>query len=234
MYHPIANGLVERFHRHLKGSLRCLPDNTHWTKALPLILLGIRTAIKQDCRCTAAELVYGTTLCLPGEFFHTTSHPSQLDPDSYATHLKRFMQSVQPPSVRKHPHRNIHVSADLSSCPFVFVRNDAVKKTLQPPYDGPYKVLHRTDKHYTLDISGQKKVVSLDRLKPAYMDETPTTSSNISSTAHASPAHPQPQTITPSPSPTTTATATAATPRTTRSGHHVHWPKRFKHYTSFT
>ena len=70
-YHPIANGLVERFHRHLKGSLKCLPDPTHWTKAIPLILLGIRTAIKQDLKCTAAEMVYGTTLRLPGEFFHT-------------------------------------------------------------------------------------------------------------------------------------------------------------------
>ena len=41
-YHPISNGLVEYFHRQLK----CLPETTHWTKALPLILLGIRTAIK--------------------------------------------------------------------------------------------------------------------------------------------------------------------------------------------
>ena len=51
-----------------------------------------------------------------------------MDPDSYATQLKQLMQSVKPPSVRKHPHRNTHVSP---SCPFVFVRHDAVKKTLQ-------------------------------------------------------------------------------------------------------
>ena len=178
-YHPISNGLVERFHRQLKGAMNCLPDRTNWAKVLPLILLGIRTAIRQDCHCTAAELVYGTTLRLPGEFFHTTSRSSQMDPDSYATQLKQLMQSVKPPSVRKHPHRNTHVNTDLPSCPFVFVRHDAVKKTLQPPYDGPFKVLHRTDKHYTLDISGHKKVVSLDRLKPAYMDGPPATSTDI-------------------------------------------------------
>ena len=50
-----------------------LLDTTHWTKVLPLILLGICTTFKQDFHCTAAELVYGTTLRLPGEFFHTTS-----------------------------------------------------------------------------------------------------------------------------------------------------------------
>ena len=79
-YHPISNGLVKHFHRQLKGAMKCLPDRTNWAKPLPLILLGIRTAIKQDCHCTAAELVYGTTLRLPGEFFNTTSRSSQVDP----------------------------------------------------------------------------------------------------------------------------------------------------------
>ena len=152
--------------------MKCLPDTTHWTKAFPLILLGIRTAIKQDCRCTAAELVYGTTLRLPGEFFTTTSTPN-LDPNSYATQLKTFMQMLQPPTVRNHTQRTSYINKDLSSCPFVFVRHDAVKKPLQAPYDGPFKVLQRTDKHITLEISGKKKVVSLDHLKPAYMDTSP-------------------------------------------------------------
>ena len=86
-YHPIANGLVERFHRQLKGSLKCIPDATHWTKALPLILLGICATVKQDLKCTVVELVYGTTLRLPGEFFHThmqTTHT--LDPVNYTTY----------------------------------------------------------------------------------------------------------------------------------------------------
>ena len=47
-YHPIANGLVERFHRQLKAALKCSQDPTHWTKALPMVLLGIRTTLKQD------------------------------------------------------------------------------------------------------------------------------------------------------------------------------------------
>ena len=79
-YHPIANGLVERFHWQLKVSLKSQNDPTHWTdrrvrkysNAGPLVLLGIRTAYKSDVKCTAAELVYGTTLHLPGEFFTET------------------------------------------------------------------------------------------------------------------------------------------------------------------
>jgi transposase InsO family protein len=71
-YHPIANGLVERFHRQLKSALKAQQQSANWTDALPLVLLGCRTAIKEDLSCTAAELLYGTTLRLPGEFVAPT------------------------------------------------------------------------------------------------------------------------------------------------------------------
>ena len=160
-YHPSANGLVERFHRQLKAALKAIPDPTHWVKALPLILLGIRTTIKQDIQCTSAELVYGTTLRLPGEFFHP-SNKQQLDPVSYVDNLKYIMQHLQPPAVRSHQQKSTYVSSDLDSCTHVFVRNDAVKTPLQQPYDGPFKVIKRTNKHFTLEIKGKESTISID------------------------------------------------------------------------
>ena len=68
-YHPIANGMFERFHRQLKASLRARTTATCWTETLPLVLLSIRTAVKGDLQASVAELLYGTTLRLPGEFF---------------------------------------------------------------------------------------------------------------------------------------------------------------------
>ena len=65
-YHP--NGMVECFHRQLKAALKAQPHPDSWTTTLPLILLGIRTVLKQDLNSTAAEVVYGTTLRLPGEY----------------------------------------------------------------------------------------------------------------------------------------------------------------------
>ena len=50
----------------------------------------------------------------------------------------------------------------------MFVRHDAVKRPLQQPYDGPYLVLDRSDRFYTLDLNGHTDTVSIDRLKPAY------------------------------------------------------------------
>ncbi len=69
-YHPQANGLVERFHRQLKGALMCHKPQDQWTEALPWALLGIRSAVKEDSKCTAAEMVYGSALRVPGEFVH--------------------------------------------------------------------------------------------------------------------------------------------------------------------
>jgi hypothetical protein len=42
----------------LKAAIMCHADQ-HWTKALPLVLLGIRTAFKEDLLASVAEFVYG-------------------------------------------------------------------------------------------------------------------------------------------------------------------------------
>ena len=47
-YHPQANGLVERFHRHLKSALLARLTGPNWIDELPWVLLGIRTAPKED------------------------------------------------------------------------------------------------------------------------------------------------------------------------------------------
>ena len=82
-YHPSSNSLVERFHRQLKASLKAQTDLSHWSEKLPLVLLAIRSVLKEYLHCTVAELVYGTTLHLPGEFFNSTGHTDIPDPASY-------------------------------------------------------------------------------------------------------------------------------------------------------
>jgi len=57
-YHPCVNGLIECFHHQLKASLKTEPDPNR-TDALPLVTLEIRTALKDDLKCTTVELVYG-------------------------------------------------------------------------------------------------------------------------------------------------------------------------------
>ncbi|CAK9813882.1 Gag-Pol polyprotein [Anthophora plagiata] len=70
-YHPAANGMIERWHRSLKNAIKCHEDK-NWLEVLPTVLLGLRTSFKEDLGATAAEMLYGETLRLPGEFLGTS------------------------------------------------------------------------------------------------------------------------------------------------------------------
>lgn len=230
-YHPASNGMVERLHRQLKAALKA-HQRQDWVEVLPFVLLGIRTSLKTDVGCSAAELVYGTTLRLPGEFFASPPADACPDPADYATRLRETMKQLRATAPRLSRGPSTFVSDELATGTHVFLRHDAVRKPLQPPYDGPYKVLRRGTKTMTLDIRGRQEVVALDRVKPAHLDSAPsTTLPNLT---------PQPKT----PSATTPipldhlrpqhpvdrahpCSSSTQQPHTrTRSGRHVYWPAR--------
>jgi hypothetical protein len=47
--------------------------------------------LKEDLSCTVAEMVYGSTLRLPGEFFTSPPTMAALNPASYAAKLRIAM-----------------------------------------------------------------------------------------------------------------------------------------------
>lgn len=167
-YHPASNGLVERFHRSLKQALRC-HDNTKWSDMLPLVMLGLRSALKEDLKCTSAELVYGSPLRLPADFLSPTSTTGEGDPAAYVQHLRTTMQSLTPTPASAHGQRRSFIHPALSSATHVFVRYGGVKKPLQQPYDGPFEVIERSVKHFTVLIRARPTTISVDRLKPCFM-----------------------------------------------------------------
>ena len=151
-------------------------------------------------------LVYGTTLQLPGEYFNNNSGDSaDLSISNYMDKLKSLMQRFKAIPARATTNRNTYVSNNLLDCSRVFVRHDAIRKPLQQPYNGPFPMIKCTDKHFTIQRNNRDEVVSIDRLKPDYMNAVPSTTATIPEIAP-----PLPHSM---------------TPRTTRSGRHVRWPK---------
>jgi len=165
-YHPESNGLVERFHRRLKDALRARCAATNWADHLPWVMLGLRSAPREDDSSTPAQAIYGSPLILPGQFLDSPELPS-------ADFLRQMSTTLNSPSNLATRH---NTAADrqpppdlpdaLSRAPTVFVRRDGYVPPLQPLYDGPYTVLRRSLHHFTLQVGGRTDKVSTSRLKP--------------------------------------------------------------------
>ncbi|GFT68640.1 retrovirus-related Pol polyprotein from transposon opus [Trichonephila clavipes] len=160
-YHPQCNGKVERLHRTLKGAINA-HNNIRWTESLPTVLLGLRAAIRPDISYTIAQMVYSTSIKLPGEFFDPPT--INMDPQNFVAELQQHMAELKPlksPSNRK---QNIFVHKDLKSCSHVFIRIDRVKKALEPPYEGPYTVQkNRLKPAYLLAVDNQNEQTSVGK-----------------------------------------------------------------------
>ncbi|GFY38963.1 hypothetical protein TNIN_121811 [Trichonephila inaurata madagascariensis] len=201
-YHPSSNGLVERTHRSLKAALMAHATPS-WIQVLPFVLLDLRSVIKEDINATAAEMVYETTIRLPSDFFHDTGTNNVSE---FVQQLKQTMHNLKPVPTSSHKRKTVFVHPELSLCTHVFLRHDSIRKPLQPPYDGPFAVVKRSEKLITLQRQGKEICVSIDRVKPAFM---------LSDTIESN----QPSVI--------PKTQEVLATQTTRSGRRVHFPQRY-------
>jgi cleavage and polyadenylation specificity factor subunit 1 len=219
--------MVERFHRQLKAAIMC-HESDRWYDTLPAVLHGIRAAWKADIGASPAEILYGEPLRLPGEFF-APSKPESED-ETFVAKLRRHFRRIQPVPAPHHGQRPVFIHQDLKSASHVFVRTDATKPPLQPPYEGPFRVVRRDAKYFVVDVKGKEKAVSIDRLKPSYTlaaedgrhDAGGTTGPTPASTT-TPPAIDPPATSLPDPS---------QAPQATRSGRRVNFPKHLEEFAT--
>ncbi|GFU63339.1 integrase catalytic domain-containing protein [Trichonephila clavipes] len=213
--------MIEELHHPLKSAIKC-HSTERWTEVLPIILLGLRASLK-DILCTPAELVFGTTIRLPGEMFDS-SKPDD-DVVNFVSKLKSHMQSVHSKPPKHHGKRPVFIHPGLLEATHVFLRRDMLRRPLQQPYDGPFKVLQRKDKVFFLDINGKRVSVSIDRCKPAFF--LITEDLQLPQTKNETPATVEPNATAPTPA-TVEHDPTASTPTqpSTRSGRKVHLPSR--------
>ena len=157
-YHPQANGMIERWHRTLKAALRARLSGPAWVDQLPWVLLGLRNTTMEDLGCTPADFVFRNRPRLPG--------------DALPGSVETSTPPKQASKTKHHAKTKVQIPHDLTKCPAVWVRVDAHRRPLDRPYVGPYQVISRSDKYFTLDIRGKQDNVSIDRLKPATVSQT--------------------------------------------------------------
>lgn len=167
-YHPQANGMVERLHRQLKAAIKC-HNHSQWTKILPSVMLGIRSAWKEDIKSTAAEMLYGEPLRLPGEFLSSSRESTLETQTAFVQALREQMRTLRPTQGSKHGTKTPFVFKDLMTTNYVFLCTDSVKLPLQNPYERPFRVISRSSKTFIIEMHGKNVTVSIDRLKPAFI-----------------------------------------------------------------
>ena len=166
---PSSKRFSRTFHRYLKSSLMARLKDSNWVDALPCVLLGICATPKEDLKCSSAELVYGAPLKVPGDVSFPSTSTSFFG-NLFLPWLKEKIADYQPQQMSRHSEDIASVPKSPSTCEFVFVRHDAYRPPLAPLYDGPFRVLERGEKFFILDISGRRDSVSVDQLKPSYID----------------------------------------------------------------
>jgi transposase InsO family protein len=162
-FHPCSNGMVERTHRQLKDTLQARQAANDWPEHLPWVLLGLRAAPKEDSGVSSAEMVLGEALVLPSQPAATGQPPPG----------RSYRDVLVSPTPRHIPTRPLPpaaagegLPAAIQRCQTVYIRKGGTVPLLAALYAGPYQVVERRPKTFTVLVGEKVEVVSVDRLKP--------------------------------------------------------------------
>ncbi|XP_065203908.1 uncharacterized protein LOC135833999 [Planococcus citri] len=145
-------------------------QTTAWMDILPAVLLGLRSTINSELEVSPAQLTFGAELRLPGDFIADTPELSNVP--EFVKKLQSALKSVGK-AFRRHGDTPIFVPKALDTCTHVFLRVETQRASLIPPYTGPHRVIRRKDKAIEIEVNGRAILVSVDRLKPAYLAPAP-------------------------------------------------------------
>lgn len=165
-YYQSANDMVKRLHRLLKAFLATSEPRKRWADHFPFVLLGFRSALKEDLGCSVAELVYSVPLRLPGEIFSPPSPDSLTRATDSVTDLRRTFQHLRPILPHQKTARHVVVSQDLDcALTFSYATISFVDLLCQPTAGRSKHWMGRLSRWTSTDVM----TLSPHSVKPAYL-----------------------------------------------------------------
>nr|XP_004227539.1 uncharacterized protein LOC101242407 [Ciona intestinalis] len=157
--------MAERFFRSLKASIMAQTNENGWLGNLPWVMLGLRSAYKQDLNvhvpswCTVQLFVYQDS---------SLRNQTQFGPAFVSCRFAKSYEQTSPDSrATSTAQPVIHRSQPLVLLACVCSGIDRLKRALERPYEGPFRVVGRAKTYFTIDFGTRVTTVSIDRLKPA-------------------------------------------------------------------
>ena len=163
-YHPQTNGMIERFHRTLKQSLRILSFQGGWTKALPFVMLGWRNTPSRTTNASPAQLLFGSNTVVPNELIDFGNETSLDDLDIARKH---FLSLDTNPLFSSGTSYKPYVPRSLTNSSHVWIKN--INDTgLNPRYSGPYPLISVNENVAIVEINKNNQSINISRIKPAF------------------------------------------------------------------
>jgi hypothetical protein len=151
---------VERLHRRIKDALRARAAHSNWHQHLPWIMLGLRAAPRENSGISAAELVYGAPLQLPGQLLSAAQPP----PEDFVKRINSGVPCVA--QLQSPPQQQSAVVSQLQRAAFVYVKSPPAAPALSPAYRGPYAVHKRADNFFIIKMGQRFEAVALIWARP--------------------------------------------------------------------
>nr|XP_034325279.1 uncharacterized protein LOC105323550 isoform X4 [Crassostrea gigas] len=185
-YHPMCNGLVERFNGTLKQMLRrlCAERPKDWDRYLSAALFAYRDTTQESLGFSPFELVYGHTVRGPMRILRELWTKEVTDPDikttyQYVVDLKDRLQStcelakenLERSSQRYRTYYNKRArQRDMKEGEKVLVLLPTASNKLLMQWRGPYIIVQKVGSvDYKIDVDGKLKTFHANMLK-RYVD----------------------------------------------------------------
>ena len=181
-YHPMCNGLVERFNATLKKMLRrmCSERPKDWDRFLPALLFAYREAPQESLGFSPFELMYGRSVRGPLSILQDIWSDERVDDEvkttyQYVVDLKERLQSTcelaQSELAKASKRYKKYYDAKARDRKFkvgdkVLVLRPTDRNKLLMQWSGPYTVNRQVAKHdYTIQVADKEKTYHANLLK---------------------------------------------------------------------